>query len=186
MRAFVSIMVVAGLCCLFPIDAHAAGNATAKEVLHEWAVALSGGSVDKMVAFYEDSKDVLAIQSTGRVRKGAAEIRKEYEAAFAEVVFEKATLANLTVRQSGDQKRLLGLVEARQKIYIPAYEWMLENRVEPVVFDEIIGRAFRGIPQFFHDKEDNGSIHKDAPLAHASVLVQYVNKRIEERLGHRR
>ncbi len=83
----------------------------------------------------------------------------------------------------GDQKRLLGLVEAREKIYIPAYQWMLGNRVDSAVLEEIIGRAFRGVPQFLYDKEDNGSIHKDGPMAHASVLVRYVNRLIEERLA---
>lgn len=102
MRAFVSIMAAAGLCCLSPTVGHAAGDATAEEVLRKWAVALSEGSVDKMAAFYEDSEDVLAIQSAGRVRGGPAEIRKEYGAAFQEVVFERATLADLSVRQSGD------------------------------------------------------------------------------------
>jgi hypothetical protein len=48
--------------------------------------------------------------------------------------------------------------------------------------DEIVDRAFRGIPQFFYDREDNGSIGKDEPLAHASLLVQYLNRKIDEQL----
>ena len=81
--------------------------------------------------------------------------------------------------QFGESSRLLGLEEARRAIYIPAYEWMLDNCIEPELFEEIIARAFRGIPQFFYDREDNGSIGKDAPLAHAKVLVDYVNRKID-------
>lgn len=85
--------------------------------------------------------------------------------------------------QWGDSKRLLGIVEARRKIYIPAYEWMLENRIDRVLLDEFVSNAFRGVPQFFYDREDNGSIGKDAPLAHASVLVDWLNRRIETELS---
>jgi len=70
--------------------------------LREWASGLSAGSADDTIAFYEDSKDTLAIQSTGRMRKGTAEIRKEYQSAFAEVVSERVTLGDLRVRQNRD------------------------------------------------------------------------------------
>jgi hypothetical protein len=85
--------------------------------------------------------------------------------------------------QFGDQKRLLDLAEARRKIYIPAYEWMLTNRIDSEILEAIISKAFRGIPQFFFDREDNASIGKDRPLAHASLLVDYINCIIDERLG---
>ena len=70
--------------------------------LREWASGINKGSVDDMTAFYEDSRDTLAIQSTGRMRKGTAEIRKEYQSAFKEVVFEHVTVGDLTVRQNSD------------------------------------------------------------------------------------
>ena len=73
-----------------------------KEFLQQWAESLPGGKLDETVAFYEDSKEVVAIQSTGTVRKGIAQIRKEYQAAFGEVVFEKVSLESLSVRQNGD------------------------------------------------------------------------------------
>jgi len=81
--------------------------------------------------------------------------------------------------QFGDTSRLLGLEEARRKIYLPAYEWMLEHCIDPAVIDGFIERAFRGVPQFFYDREDNGSIGKDAPLAHAKLLVDYINRKID-------
>lgn len=81
--------------------------------------------------------------------------------------------------QYGDSTRLLGLEEARRKIYIPTYEWMLDNCIETKVIDRFVDAAFRGVPQFFYDREDNGSIGKDAPLAHAKVLVDYINRKID-------
>jgi len=75
---------------------------TPEESLREWASVLCKGRVTEVVAFYDDSEDTLAIQSTGRLRKGTAEIRKEYESAFEEVTFERVTLGDLTVRQDGD------------------------------------------------------------------------------------
>jgi hypothetical protein len=85
--------------------------------------------------------------------------------------------------QWGEQKRLLSLVEARRKIYIPAYVWMLDNCVNAMILDEFVDQAFRGLPQFFYDKQDNGVIEKDEPLAHASVLVTYLNCRIAQRIN---
>ena len=87
-----------------------------------------------------------------------------------------------TGHQWGDSQRLLGRTEARRKIYLPAYRWMLEHRVDPVILEEFVHRAFRGIPQFFYDREDNGSLEKDRPLAHAKLLADFVNQKIETQL----
>ena len=88
-----------GLLASAPVEQ---SGATPEGFLREWASELSEGSADDMTAFYKDSKDTLAIQLTGRMRKGTAEIRKEYQAAFKEVIFERVTLGDLTVRQIGD------------------------------------------------------------------------------------
>lgn len=71
------------------------------------------------------------------------------------------------------------MVEARQKIYIPAYRWTLENRVEPAVIKQLIDNCFRGVTQRLYDREDNASIHVDQPLSHAKVLVDYVNEQCQ-------
>ena len=84
--------------------------------------------------------------------------------------------------QFGESKRLLDLVDARRKIYIPAYRWMLDHRVDPEILTAFIDCAFQGIPQFFYDREDNGAIGKDQPLAHARILVDHINQRIDELL----
>ncbi len=79
--------------------------------------------------------------------------------------------------QYGKKDRLLGIVEARQKIYIVAYEWMLTNRADPELLEQFITTAFESTTQYFHDVGDSGDINNaDAPLAHAAVLVQYLNR----------
>lgn len=102
MKATVLTIAVSAFCCLTSTVGRSAEPVSAQGFLHRWAASFSEGNADAIVAFYEDSKDVLAIQSTGQVRKGTAEIRREYEAAIDEVEFEQVTLENLTVRQSGD------------------------------------------------------------------------------------
>jgi hypothetical protein len=73
--------------------------------------------------------------------------------------------------------QLLGLVEARLKIYRPAYEWVLANRVDPDLIGQFLERARAGVPQFFHDLGDNGDVNNtQESWAHASVLVQYLNR----------
>lgn len=84
--------------------------------------------------------------------------------------------------QFGQSDRLLSLAVARRKIYVPAYEWILSNCVDENILDEFVSRAFRGVQQFFYDREDNGVIEKDQPLAHAQVLVDFLNRRIKESL----
>jgi hypothetical protein len=77
-------------------------------------------------------------------------------------------------------KRLLKLVEARQQIYRPTYEWMLENRVDPALIQGFLDRARAGITQYVHDVGDNGDIgNSDEGWAHAAVLVQYLNRRLQ-------
>jgi hypothetical protein len=73
--------------------------------------------------------------------------------------------------------KLLGIVEARYKIYRVAYEWVLAHRVDPALVRSFLDNARRGLVQYFHDVEDNGDVNNPAaPLAHASLLAQYVNR----------
>lgn len=83
-------------------------------------------------------------------------------------------------KPSGHQfgNKTLGIVEARYTIYRPAYEWMLEHCLDPAILDQFITQALQGVVQHFYDTTDNGDINQpDAPLAHASILVQYLNRR---------
>jgi len=78
----------------------------------------------------------------------------------------------------------LSIVEARRRIYIPAYEWMLENRIAPELIRGFIDAALAGTTQHFHDVGDNGNPNDpDQPLAHAAVLVQYINCKCAERIA---
>ncbi|HVL15749.1 MAG TPA: hypothetical protein VM529_24470 [Gemmata sp.] len=78
----------------------------------------------------------------------------------------------------------LGVVEARRRIYVPTYEWVLENRVEPELIEQLIATALSGVTQYVHDVGDNGDPNDpDQPLAHAAVLVRYLNRKCAERAG---
>lgn len=80
--------------------------------------------------------------------------------------------------------KLLKLVEARQRIYRPTYEWMLEHRIDPALLAGFVAAAVAGVPQFFHDIGNNGNINDpDEGWAHAAVLVQYLNRVCRERVG---
>ncbi len=79
-------------------------------------------------------------------------------------------------------KKLLGVVEARRLIYVPTYEWVLENRIAPALIAKFIEQALAGVVQHFHDVGDNGDPNDpDQPLAHAAVLVRYLNRKCAER-----
>jgi hypothetical protein len=81
--------------------------------------------------------------------------------------------------QYGD--KLLKIVEAREKIYRIASEWMLEHRAASELVGGFIEQAFAGVPQYFHDVSNNGSIgDPDEGWAHAAVLVQYLNRRCQQ------
>lgn len=77
--------------------------------------------------------------------------------------------------------RLLNIVEARDKIYRVAYEWMLNHRADQELLHQFIAQAFSNMPQFFHDVSNNSRIgDPDEGWAHADVLVQYLNRRCEQ------
>jgi hypothetical protein len=78
--------------------------------------------------------------------------------------------------------KLLKIVEAREKIYRVAYEWMLVNRIDPELIARFVDTAFAGTAQYFHDVSDNGDINNpDEGWAHAAVLVQYLNRLCAQR-----
>src|SRR5262245_10732728 len=80
--------------------------------------------------------------------------------------------------------RELGIVEARLKIYRVADEWRLGNRIDPALIGGFVEAACAGVEQHFHDLGDNGDVNNpDEAWAHASVLVQYLNRRCAERAG---
>ncbi|MFQ5749279.1 MAG: YybH family protein [Planctomycetota bacterium] len=73
-----------------------------KATLTAWADSLRLSDVDGMLAFYENSDEVAAFESYGRVRRGTSGIREMYEDAFGAVEFRRAWMDSLRVRQSGN------------------------------------------------------------------------------------
>jgi len=82
--------------------------------------------------------------------------------------------------QYGDQ--IIGYREARQRIFVPTYRWMVQNCINPATLDEIYAKAKDNIPQFFFDVDTNGNIgDKKSALAHSSVLVNIINTELQHR-----
>lgn len=72
-----------------------------------------------------------------------------------------------------ESKELLGYIDARKQIYIPAYEWVLENRCANLV------RKLREYSASYVvvllDFDTNSDIENPkAPLSHASLIVRYI------------
>lgn len=76
-----------------------------------------------------------------------------------------------------DMTTLLGYTEARRRIYVPAYRWVLEHRLQQEV-EELRTLAERG-PVVLLDYTVNGSISDEsAPLSHAALVKAYLDGRL--------
>lgn len=70
----------------------------------------------------------------------------------------------------------ISYVKARETIYVPAYTFMLEHRVDRELLLQILQRHEEGKKQYFFDVDHNPDIHNTkSPLSHAAVLVDYLN-----------
>jgi hypothetical protein len=68
---------------------------------------------------------------------------------------------------------LLGYRDARVRIYLPAYRWVLENRLRPLV-DELKGHM-AGRTLVLLDYETNGDIDDlSSPLSHAALVRMHL------------
>jgi hypothetical protein len=75
-----------------------------------------------------------------------------------------------------DGTGLLPYREARLRIYLPAYRWVLEHRVADLV-DELRERARHGTVVLL-DYTTNGDVDDEShPLSHAALLARYVDGR---------
>lgn len=70
--------------------------------------------------------------------------------------------------------------DARRKIYIPAYEWVLDNYLKSDVIGLFKKAAISDVIIYLYDFDSNDDIDNPAPLSHASVLVTYLNKRYDD------
>jgi ketosteroid isomerase-like protein len=81
-----------------------------------------------MTVFYEDSKEVVAWESSGKVRAGAAGVRQMYQDAFDEVVFDSAILEDLKVRQDRNIAWAHGRFKADTTVRADKSRWVLHVR----------------------------------------------------------
>ena len=101
--------------------------------------------------------------------------------------FDNKTMKNLkrTVRTHGrcighqkgiGSKELLGYLTARRDIYVPSYNWMLENKCQKEIqyFKELLDE---GKTIVFLDYDTNENIFDPSkPLSHASLIKSYLLK----------
>ena len=99
--------------------------------------------------------------------------------------FDNKTMKNLkrTVRTHGrcighqkgiGSKELLGYLTARRDIYVPSYNWMLENKCQKEIqyFKELLDE---GKTIVFLDYDTNENIEDTSkPLSHASLIKSYL------------
>lgn len=110
---------------------------------------------------------------------------KVFESCDVDVqMFQNDTMKNIkrTVRRFGKPlghrrgvhgTELLDYIEARKQIYIPAYKWMLENKVAHII--ERLKEASKTKTIVLLDYDTNADV-EDAkkPLSHASLIKAYV------------
>jgi ketosteroid isomerase-like protein len=107
--------------------------ASPEQVLRDWAKAWRSSKIAAMTAFYEDSKEVVAWESSGKVRAGATGIRQMYQDAFEEVVFDAAVLEELKVREQGDVAWAHGRFKADTTVHADKSRWVLHVRASFVL-----------------------------------------------------
>lgn len=72
---------------------------------------------------------------------------------------------------------LLGYLEARQRIYVPTYTWLLDNVLQDEV-DQLVALVERS-PVTLLDYETNCNVENlSKPLSHAGLLMWYVRRRM--------
>lgn len=111
---------------------------------------------------------------------------KVFEDADVDVqMFQNDTMKNIkrTVRRFGkplghrkgvNGTELLGYIEARKKIYIPTYRWVLENKVPHII--ERLREASKTKTIVLLDYDTNADVENaKKPLSHASLIKAFVD-----------
>lgn len=109
---------------------------------------------------------------------------KVFEGADVDIqMFRNDTMKNIkrTVRRFGkplghrkgvNGTELLGYIEARKQIYIPAYRWVLENKVASII--ERLREASKTKTIVLLDYDTNADVENaKKPLSHASLIKAY-------------
>lgn len=78
--------------------------------------------------------------------------------------------------------QLLDVVDARHQIYVPSYNYYLENCIDESLKDEVLRLGLeKGIT--FYDLDNNLDIDNPrAPLAHSALLADYFNEHLNTRV----
>lgn len=110
---------------------------------------------------------------------------KVFEGADVDVsLFNNGTMKGLkrTVRRFGKPlghrkgvygKELLNYVEARKQIYIPTYQWVLENKLKDVI--ERLRETSKNKTIILLDYDTNADVENvKKPLSHASLIKAYI------------
>lgn len=110
---------------------------------------------------------------------------KVFEGADVDVeMFKNDTMTNIkrTVRRFGKPlghrkgvygKELLNYVEARKQIYIPTYQWVLENKLKDVI--ERLRETSKNKTIILLDYDTNADVENvKKPLSHASLIKAYI------------
>jgi hypothetical protein len=79
-------------------------------------------------------------------------------------------------RAGADAGKLLSYGEARQRIYLPAYRWVLENRLAAEC--DQLRTMSKHAPIVLLDYETNDDVNNlDRPLSHAALVIHYIEGR---------
>ena len=126
MRARHVLVVVTLVSACLPVQAEATAVTSCRDFLRQWVQALTTGNLDAITSFYEDSEEVIVILSTGHVRAGHDAIRREYEAALREVVFEDVSFQVLKIREADGVAWATGRFKALTRRKSDRSRWKLE------------------------------------------------------------
>lgn len=76
-------------------------------------------------------------------------------------------------RKGVNGEELLGYIEARLKIYLPSYKWVLENKLQDLV--KALRIISKNKPVVLLDYETNTDVmNVEKPLSHASLIKSYI------------
>lgn len=83
---------------------------------------------------------------------------------------------------AGGHDIITNVGDARRTVYIPAYRWVLDNRLRLQVKRILkIARSHQRKRMYLYDFNDNFDVDNPAPLAHCSVLAQYLNEKYNDK-----
>ena len=78
-------------------------------------------------------------------------------------------------RKGVNGTELLGYIEARKPIYVPAYRWMLEHKVQDII--ERLRKASQTQTIVLLDYNTNADVEDGStPLSHASLVKAYIEE----------